>query len=476
MLETILIVVIGLGVFLIGLAVIWNRVAYNWLSKVCSAIVISLPFERVPSLAVAGVNVRISQLLVLAGLLFWIILLARRDTELMVHKINRFSWLIPVFVILTIPSWFVVVNPTRFISTTIATWIAFGALFLISNFTINIWRQLNNLIISMLLAGIFAVYQFVGDMFLNLPTFLTGLREQYTKVVFGYPRIQSTALEPLYFAGMLFLPIIFCLILILNQQKLDLNTHFVWLNKKLKLFNQPWIVISFFVILFILTISKGAWASLIIALPVLIAINIQNFRLVFDQILNWFQSVYNRLGRVGFGFILLGTAVFSLIFGGSIIPILAGTWNHLVETVSGEAGTILERQSFVSAALATLPGNSVIGIGSGQYGVYAANLLNLGNYDGFLIVNNVYLEVWLEQGFVALAVFGLLLITPIWAGLTVIFDKTKVLGQKKLIILQTLTVTLVAYLIQWTTFSPIFIMPIFIILGLLSRALEIEEL
>jgi O-antigen ligase len=90
-----------------------------------------------------------------------------------------------------------------------------------------------------------------------------------------------------------------------------------------------------------------------------------------------------------------------------------------------------------------------------------------------LIVNNIYLEVWLENGFLAFCLFiGLwlwvlmknwrhLIYTPNWT--------------EPLIVLRlALVLTLQSYLIQWFFFSPLYIMPIFILLGLLL-ALDRQE-
>ena len=79
--------------------------------------------------------------------------------------------------------------------------------------------SLKGLFVSLAIVSIFGIYQFLGDLVLGLPTFLTGLRPQYTKAVFGYPRVQATAIEPLYFAGMLFWPMFLMILLLLNNLK-----------------------------------------------------------------------------------------------------------------------------------------------------------------------------------------------------------------------------------------------------------------
>jgi len=62
------------------------------------------------------------------------------------------------------------------------------------------------ILLSAAAVGLFGLWQFAGDM-LGAPTALTGLRPQYAKAILGFTRVQSTALEPLYFADYLLLPI-----------------------------------------------------------------------------------------------------------------------------------------------------------------------------------------------------------------------------------------------------------------------------
>ena len=92
--------------------------------------------------------------------------------------------------------------------------------------------------------------------------------------------------------------------------------------------------------------------------------------------------------------------------------IFGGTLNHFIETLSGESGTITERNNFLQAAFEILPNYAIFGIGSGQFGVLTKEILNA--TDNSLIVNNVYVEIWLEHGFLSLVCFLTFLILPFW--------------------------------------------------------------
>lgn len=102
-----------------------------------------------------------------------------------------------------------------------------------------------------LIASLFGLFQFFGDI-LGLGTTLTGLRPEYTKAVFGFPRIQSFSLEPLYYANYLLLPLFLALSLLLFRGlsfcgRLLLFSLVLGLN-------------------FVLTMSRGAFLAVILSL------------------------------------------------------------------------------------------------------------------------------------------------------------------------------------------------------------------
>jgi len=432
---------------------LWRYSRYSWLDKICTLLVISLPFERIPSLDLGGANLRIGQLLVVFGFWTLIILFLKKDTELLKSKFHNIGYLMVLFLVLSIPSWLAVADQRRFWITSLATWLSFGATFLLANFSKNIYQKLKYLVVSLAFACIFGVYQFLGDL-VGLPITLTGLREQYTKIVFGIPRIHSTALEPLYFAGMLFLPIFFCIFVTLAKKRI--------FTKISGFYN--FLFLFLFLTIFTLTLSKSAYLALGISLLFAVILSIKKF------------PIWTILRSFG-GPLAIGAAGLTLIvlYSQRAAFLLQDLVSNFYDTINFQFASSIERLDFIRTALILLPENAVFGIGSGQFGYWASFLLkNYGNAaDSYLIVNNVYLEVWLEFGFLPLLLFIFIITKPLWVNIKKLINSENWIKDSNLSRL-ILTFSLFAYYLQWVTFSPIFIMPIFILLGLLAK-LEIED-
>ena len=442
--------VLGIGYFLS--LVIWPKINTSWLSELCRWVVISLPFERIPSVQLGGGNVRISQVLVLIGLWFLLILFLKKDKLLLAKKFHQNTFILVLFVIVSATSWFNIEDFNRFLNTYIATVITFAAFFLIANFTENILERIKELSVTMFFVGLFSVYQFVGDL-AGLPILATGLREQYTKVVFGIPRIHGTALEPLYFAGMYFVPIFASLVFIFTKK------HFF--KTKLRFTNIY--LLFFFLLIFFLTLSKGAYPSLVAALGIFVVYGFKKLKM---------RSFLETISS--FGFMVFILISFVLLYSDYIFSIVNRYWEHILGTLNFTETTSVERLGFLTMAFKLLENNFLWGIGSGQFGVLAKAISPL-KLPGtsFLIVNNVYVEVWLEFGIFAALIF-------IWFILWPVFKQARKLIKEKywhtdnLLAASILVPSLLAYYIQWLFFSPIFIMPIFILIGLLAR-LDLEE-
>ena len=422
---------------------IHKLVDITWLHNIIKWLVIALPFERIPSLSLGNSNIRISQILTLAGVYLTIVLIFKKDQRVLKTKLNSTFYLGLAFFALSLPAMFFVKEFDRYFITEIGTVVCFMAAILISHFGNNLTQRIKELMISLVGVSIFGVYQFFGDL-AGLPITLTGLREQYTKIVFGFPRIQGTAIEPLYFAGMLFVPIF----LILSKFLLEKNTF----NAKLKNI----LLALFLIIVFVLTLSKGAWLAFIIGF---VLFGIMQRRAI------WRISKNLRITQI---FQVATLLALILVLGYFLSPQfqtgINTTIEHLQTTISGEATTIVERDRFVEKALDLIPGNALTGLGSGQYGTYFSQ----GADGGYLIVNNVYLEVWLEHGLLASIAFIVFLTLPLYR----IYTSKQYLENW---VISGLFFGLITYYLQWFTFSPVFIMPIFILIGLANMKLEVSD-
>ena len=437
---------------------LWQKVQFDWLNKTTIGLVWSLPFEYFPKLEIAGSSLRVSQVLVILGVYFILILIFKKDRELLGHRIHWVSIFPIIFWFLASPSWLFITDFKRFLVYFVATNLVFGAMVILANFGTNIWQRLKEL--SLILGGcaVFGLYQFVGDM-LGLPSFLTGLREQYTKIVFGVPRVQGTAIEPLYFAGMLLLAMIIFWFWNLNRlsnlEKIDDNSP----NKNN--INLIKILSGITLLSFILTISKGTFAVLVLILPALFVASCWHFV--------YFQNLVHRFWIVSL------TSCLSLVMLMSVfvdpVKVFGEVGQNFVETIAGTSASAVERSRFINEAVVSLPNNAILGIGMGQYADYVgSNLGNINTEESKAIVNNVYLEVWLENGFLAFGWFLLMLFLP----LILLFkqlDQNLTINSATILIL---IFSLVAYYLQWTLFSPIFIMPIFILLGMSYKSCKLS--
>lgn len=472
---------------------LWNNISMLWLNISATLIVISLPFERIPSLDISGFTIRFSQVFTVISIGFAVLLWLKG--ELINYNWSKLNyWIFALFVSM-LPSLFFVENWSRFIATFTATTIVFFAALIIANFLKFRLQTIVGLFISMISVGAFAFYQFFGDL-LGLPISLTFLRETYTKKVFGFPRIHSTALEPLYFAGMLFFPIFVSLILFLQPnlgsnviESVQLKTKF-WgsrfnkfiLNKKVfKYFlkgnnyiNLKSIVeakicslepnklflalLIFFSTLFVLTIAKGAWLAIVITLfgLVITTWNKLNWKMLFTNI------------------ILLLCIVSPILFIAYLtFPQVQNSadkvFQNFAETATGISSTSTERSNFQGLAVNLLDSSTIFGIGSGQYGIKADRPLRSMKADKnqYFIVNNVYLEIWLEEGLFFLIIFCGMWVLLLLQGIAELSKKAFLSVENSVHLAIILAV--ISSLIQWQTFSPIYIMPIFILLGLLAN-------
>lgn len=451
----------------------WKKADLNWLNFISLLIIFSLPFERIPSLEIMGITLRFSQIFTLAGVGIFIILFL--NNKFLNFKWSKLNYWLAALLVVTIPSLFNVINWNRYFITTIATLIVFCAAFLIANFLKNRIAAMIGLIASFLTVSLFGYFQFFGDL-LGLPISITLLKQTYTKVVFGFPRVHSTAQEPLYFAGMLFLPIFICLIIYLNSSlKSNLSKKILKFigevkNKYLSLIikfivtNLFLILLSLFTGLFIITIAKGAWFAITLVLPFFIlgTWNKLNFKQLFFQIVVLICFIYP---------VVMLLAFTSPNFQNSLFKVT----ENFSETLLGTSSTFTERDNFQSLAFDLLKPEAIIGVGSGQYGILAERPLRSLKTDAnqYFIVNNVYLEIWLEQGITFLIIFVGMLLWLISNGI----NKLKNLASFNLnqSIHLAIIVAVICNLIQWFTFSPIYIMPIFILLGLLANYNQYDE-
>lgn len=452
------IIILVLSLSVAGL-IFWITFAKESLIPFFATVIIaSYPFERIPSFEIAGASLRISQIatLVLVGLIVYYGIIHFKEKKPNSLELYKPTLIICfTFLIASIPSIFVVQNFQFYVASIIPLIICMFVIVILPTLDFSILNTTKALFVALAIVVVFSAYQFLGDM-INLPIILTGLRPEYTKVVFGIPRIIGTALEPLYLAGMFFLPAMFGLWYIVSTLKHDFG--------KLQYMNQ-WIAWLMFLVssgIIFATLSKAAIAILALIIGGSIIFVLPKISLV--------ESITTLIRKFA-GYILLAAILAPIMIPPFLLTTQAITSDiihHVQETLVGNSATIVQRLVFIEAALLSLPTHAIIGIGAGQYSpeVFSSfpDYIQAASNPRFF-VNNVYLEIWLEYGIVALFVFlcaiGLLLF-HIYKTLKTLSE----LDTVESVMIHALFFSLIAYFIQWNTFSPIYIMPIFIQIAL----------
>lgn len=393
-----------------------------------------LPFERIGSIELGFATLRISQILAVISIFSW-----------MAHSISRGSWKLvrnpvfwPILIFLGL-AWLSLINaPNTERSIVVLSFTAFTIL--VSLFLPNILTSEHRLktMITAILIGmgvtcLFGIYQFAGDL-AGLPTSLTGLRELYTKDVLGFPRIQSTALEPLYFANYLLLPLSLLLTLFLKKQSPFSR-------------NVSVILLLLAGINFVLTVSRGGYIAGTASVLVVAVFTLRQLLTVRNLVT--VMVVVALVGFISVRFLNQGEALEKFvdhaqnIFGGA-------SYSERVETYAVAYRAILE--------------HPVLGIGMGSFGPYASYHPYIVPSQGYQIVNNEYLELAAENGILGLLAFLIILFT-LAARTVKAYVVTKSAFLKSVII--GLSAALIGILIQYNTFSILYIMHVWVTIGLL---------
>ena len=307
---------------------------------------------------------------------------------------------------------------------------------------------LNIILIVSVAVSMFGLWQFFADQYGLGPSFL---RDAYTKINFGFPRIQSTFLEPLYFANFLFIGIY--------------SSIYLYIVKKKNLYLVALLVMA---VAFFLALSRGAFFALALSSVVALILVISRFRLILKEYLS-------ALAVIAISFVL---AIMTIFF----VSEAQGLKNYLSHAVSGEIlstnlsyGEILRgspdgeivtnpevltsRAYTTKTALASAIKHP-FGIGVGNFGVLPEfrSLLAGGSYQ---TVNNLYLEILVESGIIGLALFIFFLF--------LIVRKIAIdIKSNRLESILYLGV-LIALLTQYLFFSTLYIIYIWVFLALIMR-------
>jgi O-antigen ligase len=396
-----------------------------------------LPFEWIPTWEVAGFTVKMSYVLlvVLLPIGLWHI---RKDLSWKSSSIaDRF---LLVFLLSSFASqfWSPDLRRTGVIG---ALWVLMIlAYFFLQKILSK--QELYNRVVGALIAisvavSLFGLYQFFGDMY-GLPLSSTGLRLQYSKVVFGFPRIQATALEPLYLANFLLVP------------------FYLALSKWWQT-GKAWFAAAGILILTIIVmgISRGAYLALLISLPLLLVFTVR------------MQSV---LGRVPWKKIagMIGISSVSIVLGLTIIRFASGsqalnafTEHAQVSDAQTEGASVDSRRDSYAKAIELFKQQPLFGHGPGSVGPLTKTNQAAFEQNGYGLINNQYLELLAESGLIGTVLYvGFLLSLCVVAF--------RMAWREQSVELLFLIAGVFAVFVQYNFFSTLYILHIWFYLALVA--------
>ncbi len=236
----------------------------------------------------------------------------------------------------------------------------------------------------------FGYYQFVADV-LRVPIAYTLLLARYSsQFAFPFPRVHSTALEPLYFANYLFLPIG----LMIFRLKKSVNLRLI-------------AGLSLTLALFLSTNSRSAFAGLVVAGAILGVVRLHN------------RTILKQLGLIA---LLSAGLLFGLVSMPRWAPVLlrqGGGTNVAVTSFAQHVTDIGDESSKTRyqlwpKALRLFVHRPLLGVGpdNSRFALYPAEIAKGTNYVDLQPINNDYIQLLAELGLI-----GLLTFVPLGLGL-----------------------------------------------------------
>lgn len=389
-----------------------------------------IPFERIGSVDISGVTIRPSQLIALT--------LCLVGTEMLLRKKIHYAQtphllFLTLFFVLGAWSLLNALNIERSLLVYLFTLFTCATSVIIPQFVRtehDLRRVLSAGFAAYIVVVLFGLYQWAGD-WIGLPPALTGLRELYTKEILGFPRLQSTALEPLYFANYLLIP-------------LSILTSY-FLSKKSPLpLPRLILVLGLGYLALLLTVARGGYIAFALALCVLALFHIRTL----------VQPHTIALALIGASF--AGIALLTLADG----EVIAQALSHVTNLFVG--ASFNERVHMYTIAFKAFAEHPWLGIGPGGFGPFASAHPYIVPHDGWNIVNNEYLELLAENG-----ILGLLSMLAVFAIVS-IRSVAAIVRTQDTFLRSTLIGCLAAFigiLVQYNTFSILYIMHIWFLIG-----------
>jgi len=401
-----------------------------------------LPFERIPSVDLGGMSLKINHIVALTAFLALLV-----NSIAGQRKIKSDPILVMVLILLADIA--LSITYAANISRAVQVF-AFMALMALVYFTakslINSRRDvemvLKGIIYGAIAVALLGAFQFLGDS-IGLPNSVTLLKKGYDSGTFGFARVQGASQEPLYFANYIFIPF---LILI-----------FLLIDGKLKEILPRWLGILLIVLLgvnFILAISRGAFLAAGAIGLILIA------------------TKYKKL--LTLKVIIPAISVLVVVVIGVYLGLLRSEPRALDEFVGhllvndrvvGES--VSSRLDAIDQAKELFLSNQMLGVGIGNYGPSVQHEFDADGkpVGGWFIVNNEYLELLAELGLFGLLAFVALIITVTYYAIKAIRSCP---GNFVSSSLEGSLFALYAILFQYMTFSTLYIFHLWFLIAFIS--------
>ncbi|MFA6042704.1 MAG: O-antigen ligase family protein [Patescibacteria group bacterium] len=419
---------------IVGMLALGVCIARPWWGML--GVIFLLPFERIGSIDLVGITIRPSQVLAVCVLVAWLVRVMVRGR--LRWEAQPLLWPMLVFLAVQAIALTHVANSTRGIAVFAFTAFTFAVCLVVPQLVrseAHARAVILTLSISTFLVAGFGLFQFLGD-FAGLPTSVTGLRDLYTKAVLGFPRVQSTALEPLYFANFLLLPLSFLTALLFGREA------------RRGLLGIPLLLIAG--LAFVLTVARGGYIAFAASLIVILA-------------LSWRQLLHpGRILAFGAGAVVIGVFALQLLNLGTDAFSAQKFSDHVRNLFTG--ASYEERIDTFTLAQQAFREQPLVGIGPGQFGPYASINPFYQPKDGWKIVNNLSLELLAETGllgtFAIASAFLILLIRSVRAlrAKPQPYVRALIVGG---------TAVVVGIMVQYQTFSILYIMHVWVAIGLL---------
>ncbi len=412
------------------------------------ALVAVLPFERIPSLDVSlgshTVTLRLSLIIIAVGIIVFGPMIARRV------RLNPFSpyfWLAAYMAVLA-ASLLGSIDKPRSLIVIVATALAIGAAVIVARVVrLEALPRIQKVLFAATAVAVaFGLYQFIGDI-IGLPPSATGLRPNYIKEIFGFPRIQSTGLEPLFFANYLLLPVMLATGLLLgrNQQKSTIT----------------YILLFLFILALALTLSRGGMIGGAVGLMALMGLLV---RLSSLRVMTGVVTTIGLAALCAAGLIYSATNAFNADPNAGDKAIKRYVKQSTTVTSnkgSADSDRVLNRRLAIEA----FQDRPLLGYGIGSFGAYAKSAapLNYPAKGNHPTVNNEYYEILAETGLAgALALAGF--VVALFARLVGTW-RMQLMNYHR-VWLAALFATCLAYVVQYYAFSTLYIPHIWVTIGL----------